>query len=127
MLGLNLLVRLGRRALAGPLVDSGILPSGCYRHLVLAALEEDDFPGAVSYVRWANDPLLVQLLILRLRLLAARHQQQQEALLGLVQSNLPEERGAKYQDLLAQEERALELLKEYEARAKEILGGGPGS
>ncbi len=121
MLGLNLLVRLGRHLLAGPVAGSGLLPSGFYRHLVLEALEEDDFSGALNHLKWADDPLLAQLLIFRLRLLAARHQQQRQALGDLLQSAPSAERRGKYQALLQQEDRALELLAGYEAKALEVL------
>ena len=76
MLGLGLLVRLGRQVLAGPVADSGVLPAGYYRHLALAALEAEDFPGALRYLKWAADPLLAQIMVFRLRLLSARHRRQ---------------------------------------------------
>ena len=63
MLGLGLLVRLGRQVLAGPVADSGVLPARYYRHLALAALEEEDFPGALRHLKWAADPLLAQILV----------------------------------------------------------------
>ena len=133
MLGLNLLVRLGRRVLAGPIAASGLLPASYYRHLALGALEAEDFPGALDYLKWAQDPLLAQILVLRLRLLAARHGRQRRVLLELLEGNsgadfqpvkgtgrrpaLPE----KYQVLLQAEDRALGLLREYEARALALL------
>jgi hypothetical protein len=122
MLGLNLLVRLGRTFLAGPVLDLGVLPSSCYRHLALAALEEEDFPGALSSLKWADDPLLVQVLIFRLRLLTARHRRQAQALGDLVQTDLSEEQRATCQDLMKEEDRALNLLNGYEARALGMLG-----
>ena len=85
MLGLSLLVRLGRRTLAGPLAGSGVLPASWYRHLALAAMEEEDYPGALDYLRWAEDPLLPQLLVLRLRLLADRHGRRRQVLSELLQ------------------------------------------
>ena len=133
MLGLNLLVRLGRRVLAGSVAGSGLLPASCYRHLALAAMEGEDFPGALDYLRWAKDPLLAQLLVLRLRLLADRHDRHRQVLSELLQ----EASGAgfqpvsctgqrpvpleKYQALLLAEERALKLLRAYEARALGLL------
>jgi hypothetical protein len=117
MLGVNLLVRLGRKVLAGPVADSGLLPVSYYRYLVLEALEEDDFPGALNYLKWAADPLLAQILVLRLRLLSAKHDRQRQALLNLPLSDLPAERQENYRDLLAQENRALDLLGNYEAQA----------
>jgi hypothetical protein len=141
MLGVNLLVRLGRHLLAGAVADSGLLPAEVYRHLALAALEEQDFPGALHYLRWAEDPLLAQLLVLRLRLLARQHARQRQAIAdqlkaasgtGLRPVNDPG-RGSlsstgrrpvpleKYQDLLRAEDQALGLLGEYEAQALAAL------
>ncbi len=117
MLGLGLLVRAGRSLLAGPVADSGWLPAGYYRHLVLEALEEDDFPGALNYLQWTDDPVLAQLLILRLRLLAAEHRRQRESLQNLLANGLPDARREKCRALLEEQERALELLREYEGRA----------
>ena len=117
MLGLNLLVRAGRSLLAGPVADAGWLPGSYYRYLVLTALEEDDFPGALSYLQWTEEPLLAQLVILRLRLLAREHQKQRESLQTLLAQDLAEERWEKCRELLEKQERALELLTQYEGRA----------
>ena len=76
-------MRLGRSVLKGPVTDAGLLPAKVYRHLVLEAMEAEDFPGALDYLQWAADPLLAQLLVLRLRLLAARHAKQRQAILEL--------------------------------------------
>ena len=122
MLGLNLLVRLGRSFLAGPLADAGVLPAGYYRHLALAALEEEDFPGALNHLKWANDPLLVQVLILRLRLLTDKHCRQAQALGDVLQTDLSEGQRAGCQALMKEEDQALKLLEEYEARALGMLG-----
>ena len=123
MLGLGLLVRLGRQVLAGPVADSGVLPSGYYRHLALEALEAEDFPGALRYLKWAADPLLAQIMIFRLRLLSARHRRQWEAIRDLSASESSAERQEHYTTVLAEETRALELLQDYEARAMAHLGG----
>jgi len=123
MLGLALLVRLGRQVLAGPVADSGMLPTGYYRHLVLAALEAEDFPGALHHLKWVDDPLWAQIIVLRLRLLAARHRRQSKAIQDLLQSDLTAERREQYESLLAAETRALELLWDYETRALAHLGG----
>jgi hypothetical protein len=123
MLGLGLLVRLGRQVLAGPVADSGMLPAGYYRHLALAALEEEDFPGALRYLKWAADPLLAQIMVFRLRLLSARHRRQSEAVQDLSASESSAELREHYKTLLMEEARALELLQDYEARAMAHLGG----
>jgi len=123
MLGLGLLVRLGRQVLAGSVADSGVLPAGYYRHLVLAALEEEDFSGALRHLKWAGNPLLAQIIVLRLRLLSARHRQQQAAVQDLLASELTAARREQYQTLLAEEARALELLRDYETGAMAHLAG----
>jgi hypothetical protein len=117
VLGLGLLVRLGRQVLAGPVADSGVLPAGYYRHLVLAALEEEDFPGALRYLKWAGDPLLAQIIVLRLRLLSARHRRQLAAVQDLLRGELTAARREQYEALLDVETRALELLRGYETQA----------
>lgn len=123
MLGLCLLVRLGRQVLAGPVADSGVLPAGYYRHLTLEALEAEDFPEALRYLKWAADPLLAQIMVFRLRLLSARHRRQSEAVQELMDSESSAARREHYQTLLSEETRALELLQDYEARAMAHLGG----
>ncbi|MBM4273328.1 MAG: hypothetical protein FJ134_02545 [Deltaproteobacteria bacterium] len=121
MLGLNLLVRLGRTLFSGPLADSGVLPASYYRHLALAAMEEENYPEALGYLKWAQDRLLTQVLILRLRLLAARHDRQRRGLEELLASPGPNGRQETYRSLLAEEERALELLGKYEEAAQALL------
>jgi hypothetical protein len=121
MLGVGILIGLGRRLLAGPVADSGLLPAGYYRHLALAAMEEEDFAKALDFLRWAEDPLLVQILIFRLRLLAARHQEQRQALGRLLEQSPPAAQPEKLQALANQEDLALELLGKCEARAVTLL------
>jgi len=123
VLGLGLLVRLGRQVLAGPVADSGVLPAGYYRHLALEALEEEDFPEALRYLKWAADPLLAQIVVFRLRLLSARHRRQAEAVQDLLDSESSAARREHYQTVLSEETRALELLHDYEARTMAHLGG----
>ena len=128
MLGLGLLVRLGRQVLVGPVADAGILPTKYYRHLVLEALEEEDFPGALHHLKWADNPLLAQIIVLRLRILAAQHQRQMAAVQDLMlRSDLTVEHRERCQALLAQETRALELLREYEAQGRSMLTAHSGS
>ena len=76
-------VRLGRQVLAGPVADSGVLPCSYYRHLALEALEAEDFPGALRYLKRAVEPLLAQIMVFRLRLLSARHRRQSAAIQDL--------------------------------------------
>ena len=96
-------------------------------------MEAEDFPGALDYLKWAQDPLLAQILVLRLRLLAARHGRQRQAILELLEGDGsagfqpvsdPGRRPVlleKYQDLLTAEDQALKLLAAYEARALGLL------
>jgi len=122
VLGLGLLVRLGRQALAGPVADAGLLPGGYYRHLILAALEEEDFPKALHYLKWAGNPLLAQIIVLRLRLLAAKHRRQVEVVEELAsRPDLRAEHRERCQALLTQENRALALLREYEEKALALM------
>jgi len=58
----------------------------------------------------AGDPLLAQILVFRLRLLAARRRRQPEAVQDLWRSDLKAARREQYETLLAEEARALELL-----------------
>jgi hypothetical protein len=121
MVGLGLLVRLGRQVLAGPVADAGILPTGYYRHLVLEALEGEDFSGALHYLKWADNPLLAQIIVLRLRLLAARHRRQLAAVRDLLRADVTASHRERCQELIEQESRALELLQGYEAQALTYL------
>jgi len=122
MFGIGILVALGRRLVAATLADTGLLPAGYYRHLALAALEEEDFPQALTWLPFAQDPLLTQLLVLRLRLLAAKHEEQRGAVQELLDLNPPEKLRDRGRALLEYENRALELLGRYEQNALDILG-----
>jgi hypothetical protein len=121
MFGIGILVALGRRLVAVTLADTGLLPAGYYRHLALAALEEEDFPGALQWLPFTHDPVLTQLLVLRLRLLAKKHEEQRQALLELLDQDPPENLRKRCQALLDQESRATELLRNYEGKALKIL------
>jgi hypothetical protein len=124
MFGIGILVVLGRRLVAATLADTGLLPAGYYRHLALAALEEEDFPGALQWLPFAHDPVLTQLLVLRLRLLAAKHDEQRQALVELLDQDPPENLRERCQALLDQEDRATELLRNYEQEALKLLEDG---
>ncbi len=121
MIGIGVLIALGRRLVAATLADTGLLPAAYYRHLALAALEEEDFPQALQWLPFAEDPVLTQLLVLRLRLLAKKHQEQQHALVELLEQDPPEPQRQRCQEILTQENRALELLERYEQQGLNIL------
>ena len=137
MLGLNLLIRLGRSVLKGPVTDAGLLPAKVYRHLVLEAMEAEDFPEALNYLPWAADPLLAQILVLRLRLLAGQHDRQRQVILERLEADSGASPGPvngtgykpvppeKYQELIQAEDRAIKLLMEYEGRAVALLSRLP--
>ncbi len=122
MIGLGVLVALGRRLFAATVADTGLLPASYYRHLALAALEEEDFSKALEWLPFAQDHLLTQLLVLRLRLLAAKHDEQRQAVEELLRQNPPENLRARCQALLDQENRALDLLGQYQQQGLKILG-----
>ena len=130
MFGIGILVALGRRVATAALADTGLLPAGFYRHLALAALEEEDFPRALQWLPFAQDPVLTQLLVLRLRLLAARHNEQRQAVLALLDQDLPPNLRSRGQALLEQEDKATALLRDYTKAAVQLLGqprgGKPG-
>jgi hypothetical protein len=126
MFGIGVLVALGRRLAVATLADTGLLPAGYYRHLALAALEEEDFPRALQWLPFAQDPVLTQLLVLRLRLLAKQHEEQRRAVLALLNQNLPETLRDRGQALLNQENRATELLRNYEGEALKLLENSRG-
>lgn len=121
MFGVGILVGLGRRLVAAVAADSGLLPAGYYRHRVLAALEEEDFEAALRYLPWAEDAVLTQVVILRLRLLLARHGKRQEVCRQALDKPGTPEQKARLRQVLAAEAQAARLLKEYEGRAKALL------
>jgi hypothetical protein len=86
-------------------------------------MEEEDFPRALDYLKWAEDSLLTQIFVFRLRLLKTRHQEQHQALEHLENRSPSPEQRAKIRALLHQESRALELLADYEARALKLING----
>lgn len=126
MLGVNLLFRLGRWLLAAPLADAGLLPESYYRSQALAALEADDFPESLRYLKLANHPdresirMIGQLIILRCRLLREQHQRRGQAVAQLLRQGTlsPPDR---YQELLAEEQKAVALLGRYEQEARAYL------
>lgn len=120
-LGLNLLFRLGRRFLAAPAEETGLLPRRYYASQALAALAADDFPACLRYLTLQGpdaDPVFVQLLILRCRLLRERHRQQRQA----VQELAAQEAVAplRYQEILTATDQAITLLDRYLLEADQL-------
>ena len=124
--GLNLLFRLGRRLLAAPLEDSGLLPGKYYRSQALAALEEQDFPGCLRYLRLAaprrraQTRMIAQVLILRCRLLREKHWRQQQTLQELCRRESDAAKQARYTEILQAEEKAIQFLDSYIQEAREV-------
>ena len=124
--GLNLLFRVGRRLLAEPLEDSGLLPGKYYRSQALAALEEQDFPGCLRYLRLAaphrraKTRMIAQVLILRCRLLREKHQRQQQTIQELCRLERDSVKKARYTEILQAEEKAIQFLDSYIREAQEV-------
>ncbi len=119
-LGLNLLFRLGRQTLVAPLEDTGWLPDSYYSSQALQALEENDFCACLRYVKLTGAPateaarLVSQLLILRCRLLQEQHRRRCQAVAALAAAEPDPERAGRYDAVLAEENRALGMLRRYE-------------
>jgi hypothetical protein len=124
MFGVGILLGLGRRLVARTVAETGLLPAGYYRHLALEALEEEDFPRALEWLQHAQDPLLTQLLVLRLRLLAARHEKQRQAVLEFLEPPTADDLRRRSLALLEEERRAVGLLHHYERQALRLLKKG---
>lgn len=121
MFGVGILVGLGRRLVNHLAADTGLLPAGYYRHRVLAALEEEDFEAVLRYLPWADDPVLIQVVILRLRLLQARHEKRQQACRRALENAATPAQQAHLRQVAAAEAQAAALLRAYEVRAKKLL------
>ncbi|MGQ9921717.1 MAG: hypothetical protein ACUVRZ_10375 [Desulfobacca sp.] len=125
--GLNLLFRLGRRLLAAPLEDSGLLPGKYYRSQALAALEEQDFAACLRYLRLAaphrqaKTRMIAQVLILRCRLLQEKHRQQRQAIQELCRRESDGAKKARYVEVLREEEKAIQFLDRYIKTAQEVV------
>ncbi len=124
--GLNLLFRVGRKMLAEPLEDSGILPGKYYRSQALAALEEQDFPECLRYLRLAaphrkaKARMIAQILILRCRLLREAHQRQLAKLAALPRREGEGAKEQRYAEIRSAAEKAIHLLESYIREAQEI-------
>ncbi len=124
--GLNFLFRVGRRILAEPLEDSGLLPGKYYCSQALAALEEEDFPGCLRYLRLAEPQrkaktrMIAQVLILRCRLLREEHQRRLATVKELWQQEGEADRRQRYEEIAKAAEKAIHLLESYIREAQEL-------
>ncbi len=122
--GLNLLFRVGRKMLAEPLEDSGLLPGKYYRSQALAALEEQDFPECLRYLRLAEPQrkaktrMIAQVLILRCRLLREEHQSRLDTIATLAQQEPDAAKRQRYEEIARAEEKAILLLDSYIREAR---------
>ncbi|MBM4287312.1 MAG: hypothetical protein FJ135_04030 [Deltaproteobacteria bacterium] len=125
--GVNLLFRMGRKLLAEPLEETGLLPGKYYRSQALEALQDNDFPECLRYLkmaqahRKAQARLTGQLLILRCRMLQEHHQRRIQTLEEMQRLESNPEARQRYQQIQAEEHRALRLLAQYVREAQNIL------
>jgi DNA-binding SARP family transcriptional activator len=125
--GINLLFRVGRKLLAEPLEDSGLLPGKYYRSQALGALEENDFPECLRYLkmaeahRKAQARMVGQLLILRCRMLREDHQHRVQSLEERLRLEPDPETVRRYEQILTEEHKALQLLGRYVREAQDLV------
>jgi hypothetical protein len=79
----------------------------------------------LRHLKWAGNPPLAQIVVLRLRLLATSRHRRLETIRELLATDLAAEKREQYQNLLAAESRALKLVKGYESRALGLAAAGP--
>jgi hypothetical protein len=129
--GLNFLFRVGRKVLAEPLEESGLLPGKYYRSQALAALTENDFPECLRYLRMAETHrkaqarMMAQLLILRCRMLREDHLSRIRSLTDRLHLATDTEKQRRYKAILIEEGRALELLERYIREAQDLVKKPP--
>jgi len=118
---------MGRKLLAEPLEETGLLPGKYYRSQALEALQDNDFPECLRYLkmaqahRKAQARLTGQLLILRCRMLQEHHQRRIQTLEEMQRLESNPEARQRYQQIQAEEHRALRLLAQYVREAQNIL------
>jgi hypothetical protein len=126
-IGLNFLFRVGRKILAEPLEESGLFPGKYYRSQALAALTENDFPECLRYLRMAETHrkaqarMVAQLLILRCRMLREDHRSRIQSLIDRLQSATDADKHRRYEAILLEERRAVELLERYVREAQDLV------
>ena len=125
--GLNFLFRVGRKVLAEPLEDSGLLPGKYYRSQALAALTENDFPECLRYLKMAETHrkaqarMVAQLLILRCRMLLEDHKDRVKGLTDRLQLAMEADKQCRYEEILTEERKAVQLLERYIEEAQDLV------
>jgi hypothetical protein len=126
-LGVNFLFRLGRKILAEPLEDTGLLPGKYYRSQALAALQENDFPECLRYLmmakthRKAQARMVAQLLILRCRMLLEDHKGRVQGLTDRLLQETDDDKRRRYEEILNEERKAVHILERYIRDAQDLL------
>lgn len=126
-LGVNMLFRLGRKVLAEPLEDTGLLPGKYYRSQALAALQENDFPECLRYLkmakvhRKAQARMVAQLLILRCRMLLEDHKGRAQSLSDRLRLETDTDKQQRYEEILTEERKAIHLLERYVREAQDLV------
>ncbi len=126
-LGVNFIFRVSRKLLAEPLEDSGLLPGKYYRSQALAALQENDFPECLRYLKMAQTHrkaqarMVAQLLILRCRMLLEDHKGRLRILSDRLQLQTETDKLSRYQELFAEEQKAVRLLERYIREAQDLV------
>lgn len=125
--GLNFLFRVGRKVLAAPLEESGLLPGKYYRSQALDALTENDFPECLRYLKMAETHrkaqarMVAQLLILRCRMLREDHLARLQGLTDRLQSASDADKQRRYEEILTEERKAVQLLERYIREAQALV------
>jgi hypothetical protein len=122
-----MLFRVGRKILAEPLEDSGLLPGKYYRSQALAALEDNDFPECLRYLKMAQTHrkaqarMVAQLLILRCRMLLEDHNGRLRVLADRLRLETESDKLSRYQEIYAEEQKAVRLLERYIREAQALV------
>jgi hypothetical protein len=125
--GLNFLFRVGRKILAEPVEESGLLPGKYYRSQALNTLQENDFPECLRYLKLAETHrkdqarMVAQLLILRCRMLREDHQGRVRSLTDRLQLTADADKQRRYQEILTEERHAVHLLEGYIREAQDLV------
>lgn len=125
--GLNFLFRVGRKVLAAPLEDSGLLPGKYYRSQALDTLADNDFPECLRYLKMAETHrkaqarMVAQLLILRCRMLREDHTGRIQGLTDRLRSATEADKQHRYEEILTEERKAVQLLECYIREAQDLV------